>query len=515
MASITHQENGCKRIQFTAPSGKRKTLYLGKVSKRDAQSLRLRVESLLSARVQRKEPDRDTAFWLSEIDIGLRSKLEAVDLIDPLEPKTKAQTLSAFLEHFMTTNGTDKKPATRIVWGQVINSLKDYMPDGIHLDEVTAGHAIGYAQHLKTKKLAQSTIYKRVQFARQFFGFAVNWEMIEKNPFDAKEVKSKVRRPSSKAKSNVEVPIATITTVLAFCDPVWKGIISLSRFGGLRCPSEVLTLRWGNVSFQANTLTIKAPKNEHHPGEGIRVCPLFSELRPSLEALYALAGNPTPEDYVINKESYRAAANTGRGWANANLRTQFVKILTRAKVKPWKRLFHSMRASRQTELEERFPLHVVCGWLGNSEEVARESYLLTSEAHFQAATGVSEATQNATQPTPERNVNATHKATSRASASASVASQSTNEKTGEARAIPLLSPVYDHSDEWRRRELNIHQIPRELMDIQRGNAAGNANENQLVAVWEQAGEQLDEMHLQIFRRMTHRQQTALLEELRK
>ena len=68
MASITHQANGCKRIQFTAPDGKRKTMYLGKVSKRDAESLRLRVESLLSARVQKKEPDRDTAFWLAEIE---------------------------------------------------------------------------------------------------------------------------------------------------------------------------------------------------------------------------------------------------------------------------------------------------------------------------------------------------------------------------------------------------------------------------------------------------------------
>ena len=63
-----NQANGCKRIQFTAPDGKRKTMYLGKVSKRDAESLRLRVESLLSARVQKKEPDRDTAFWLAEIE---------------------------------------------------------------------------------------------------------------------------------------------------------------------------------------------------------------------------------------------------------------------------------------------------------------------------------------------------------------------------------------------------------------------------------------------------------------
>ncbi len=44
-----------------------------------------------------------------------------------------------------------------------------------------------------------------------------------------------------------------------------------------------------------------------------------------------------------------------------------------------------MRASRQTELESQFPLHVVCSWLGNSESVAKDSYLLVTDSHFQAA----------------------------------------------------------------------------------------------------------------------------------
>ncbi len=79
------------------------------------------------------------------------------------------------------------------------------------------------------------------------------------------------------------------------------------------------------------------------------------------------------------------AANTGEGWKNANLRTQFLKKLSKAGVTPWGRLFHSMRASRQTELERDFPLHVVCSWLGNSPKVANRSYLLTTETDFEKA----------------------------------------------------------------------------------------------------------------------------------
>lgn len=38
----------------------------------------------------------------------------------------------------------------------------------------------------------------------------------------------------------------------------------------------------------------------------------------------------------------------------------------------WRRPFHNLRASRETELANEFPLHVVCEWIGNSVEVARK-----------------------------------------------------------------------------------------------------------------------------------------------
>ncbi len=52
------------------------------------------------------------------------------------------------------------------------------------------------------------------------------------------------------------------------------------------------------------------------------------------------------------------------------------------------RLFHSMRASRQTELQREFPLQVVCSWLGNSQRIAQQSYLLVTEDDFAKAAGV-------------------------------------------------------------------------------------------------------------------------------
>lgn len=78
-------------------------------------------------------------------------------------------------------------------------------------------------------------------------------------------------------------------------------------------------------------------------------------------------------------------ANTAVGWKNANLRGEMTRLLRRAGVSGWPLLFHSMRASRRTELHREVALHVVCLWLGNSLRIARQSYLLVTEDFFARA----------------------------------------------------------------------------------------------------------------------------------
>jgi hypothetical protein len=71
---------------------------------------------------------------------------------------------------------------------------------------------------------------------------------------------------------------------------------------------------------------------------------------------------------------------------NANWRMTTAKIINRAKVKVWPKIFQNMRASRETELvAQGFPLHVVCAWIGNSVKVAQKHYLQVTDADFEAA----------------------------------------------------------------------------------------------------------------------------------
>jgi hypothetical protein len=113
--------------------------------------------------------------------------------------------------------------------------------------------------------------------------------------------------------------------------------------------------------------------------------PLFPELYPHFMQCFEQA---QPGDrYVITR--YRQC--------NENLRTQFKRIMRRASLEAWPRLFHNLRASRQTELEQDFPGYVVAKWIGNSESVARKHYLMLTEDHFQRAAGGDEQAQQKAQ----------------------------------------------------------------------------------------------------------------------
>ena len=150
-------------------------------------------------------------------------------------------------------------------------------------------------------------------------------------------------------------------------------------------PIETLSLRWEDIDWEMNRMSIPEPKVEHHEGRGVRSCPIFPELRSILDEAFEIFGDKS--EYVVAAPQYRAAANTAMGWKNSNLRTEMTRLLRRAGVSGWPRLFHSMRASRQTELQREFPLHVVCSWLGNSPRIAQQSYLLVTEDDFARAAG--------------------------------------------------------------------------------------------------------------------------------
>ena len=150
-------------------------------------------------------------------------------------------------------------------------------------------------------------------------------------------------------------------------------LFSLSCYGDLRCPSEHLSLRWGDIDWANNRIRVPSPKTEHIEGKESRIIPMFPELRKHLESVFEQAEPGT--EYVITR--YRGG--------NVNLRTQLERIVKRAGLVPWGKPWQNLRSTRETELMESYPAHVVCGWIGNSEAVARKHYLQVTDDHFERA----------------------------------------------------------------------------------------------------------------------------------
>ena len=373
MASIVNDPGGRKRILFVDPAGNRRAIRLGKVSQRSAEGFKYRVEQLLEAQLLGRSMEADLVQWIVDLKTRMAKKLAAVELI----PKPEAAaTLGPFVTNYIAGR-TDVKPATKEVWRQGEMGLIAFFGADKLLRDVSPGDADSYKLHLIGKKLAPMTVRKRLQFATMVFRAAMRRRLIPESPFA--DVSIKASMPDRGRFITLE---ETLRLLQACPNHHWRAIVALARYGGVRCPSEVLSLRWQDIDWDAGRIVVQSPKTEHHPGKETRTIPLFPELREHLTTSFELADEGAV--YVVD-ERMRASAQGKAGWRGCNLRTTFTKIVGRAGLTAWPRLFHNLRSSRQTELAEQFPSHVVCGWLGNSEDIARKHYYQTTDDHFAQA----------------------------------------------------------------------------------------------------------------------------------
>jgi len=399
MASIVTQRNGTRMIQFTPPGArKRETLRLGHMCLRQVELIKVRVEHLLYAATARNPPDPETAAWVAGLNDRLAEKLAAVGLL----PKRASTTLGAFLDDYIEKRAADTKPTTRLVYGHTRRLLVEYFGSDKPLRDITPGDADEWRRWMVGKGLADNTVRRRSGIAKQYFKAALRKRLISTNPFA--DLKAGVLA-NPKRMHFISRTIAQ--RVIDACpDAQWRLIFALSRYGGLRCPSETIGLRWADINWETSRMLVRSPKTEHHFGCEERQVPIFPELLPHLREVFEQA-EPGVE-FVITR--YRD--NT------MNLRTQLLKIIRCAGEQPWPKLFQNLRSTRETELAEEYPLHVVCSWIGNSQPVAAKHYLQVTEDHFASAVGTDlnstspksdrSALQKALQQPAERGRNAPH-----------------------------------------------------------------------------------------------------------
>ena len=372
MASVaTEKRNGkaYRRVWFYDKDNRRRSIRLGEMNLKAAESIARRVEDLNSCLIAGTSPGKDLSHWIAELGDDLREKLRGIGF-EKFVPEQVRGTLHEFLTEYVEGR-EDYGEGTRLVGRNTRNKLTEFFGVNRDLRDITPDQAAEWRQWLiDVKKLSQASVAKHVKGARHFFSVAKERNLCPSNPF----IKVKVGSMVNDARKEY-LPTEEVEKVIGVCpDAEWRLIIALSRFAGLRCPSETLRLKWANVDWERDRITVRSKKTARQ-GKPHRVIPIFEKLRPYLEEAFE-AAEPGAE-YIIGR--YRGS--------QTNLRTQLHRYIEKAGMEPWERAFHQMRASCETDLEQHFGIHTAATWLGNSPKVAAEHYLSVHPDAFDAASG--------------------------------------------------------------------------------------------------------------------------------
>jgi len=222
----------------------------------------------------------------------------------------------------------------------------------------------------------------------------------------------------------------------------WRLLFALSRWGGLRVGSEARRLRWSDIDWARKRFTVHATKTERYSGHETRTVPIFPELAELLS-----------ERHEDAEDGDELVLPMLVGRTDQSLRKTLLRAIKLAGEKPWPRLWHNMRSTRQTELEDHFPTHVTCSWLGNSQATARKHYLQMREDHFERAVQNPAQNVSAEQCTDKwQNISAEEKSLRKQQSAVECDSPQDHRAVGEGfePPVPCGTPVFktgafDHS----------------------------------------------------------------------
>lgn len=353
MASISFDKHGRCRLTFAVAGEDRRAIRLGRISQKVADAVRSHVEAILTTSRYGTPIAPTTAAWLTSIDDELYERLAAAGLV----ASRQRPTLADFAESWIAGR-QDIGDLTRRNMRYSLRLLTEYFGTAKRMDLIAEADALAFRDAM-VSTFSRATVGKAIKHARQFYAAAIKADAVEVNPFTDIEAWSQenAARKRFVERSVIEALLA------AEHQPRYRRLIALARYGGLRVPSEIVPLDWSDIDWDRNRFTVREAKTR------TRVVPLFPELRIVLEGGRQASG-PVVESGV----------DASRNW-----RSHLLKLIRRAGLTPWPRLFHNLRASRETELVREHPLHVVCEWIGNSEIVAVRHYLTVQESDFALA----------------------------------------------------------------------------------------------------------------------------------
>ena len=387
MASVVTPKTQPKHrwIQFTTSDGTRKTLRLGKSNNRDAEQHQRVIETILNCQAASLTLEPEIAKFIGALPDLLRKRYEACGLIGgkpkTIDAKAKATLLGEYLKAYFDSRALDVKLSSQVVFSHTHKRLIEHFGADRPIETITASDARAFRKWLagtnkrdkakegeEAKTLSMNTVKRRTGFCKQAFTQAVSDGIIQRNPFAG--MASSVR---SNKERQFYVDLETFNKVLAKAPNArWRALLVLARLGAFRIPSEAQGLKWDHIAWDAKRFSVvDSSKTEHHAKRAVRVIPLLPAIEVELLAWFAEAPDG---DYVFPDLT-----------GDTNLRTQLEKIIARAGVKQWPKLWQNLRASGATDFARSLPSHVAAAICGHTEQIAKEHYWQVSDSDMEDA----------------------------------------------------------------------------------------------------------------------------------
>lgn len=269
--------------------GERKSIRMGQHNKRQCEEICRHVEDLVAPKVANDSLPVKTTRWLKGIGTPLRAKLESLGIVEP-EKVTQELTgfvsyVDRFIKHGRTRDGDKAAEKTIEKWTAtrgVVNEFFGYAA----LTDIEPKQAVELRQFMEEEKEQKPNTYRRhIANCKLFFNAAVKDGLVSSNPFNG------IKSASIEDRSNDHWVSGDDTSKMlaATDDHVWKMVIALTRYGVLRCPSEVVLCRWDDVLWDQHKLLIRSPKTERYDGGASRHIPLSPELAECIREAQAAA----------------------------------------------------------------------------------------------------------------------------------------------------------------------------------------------------------------------------------
>lgn len=400
MATINKDNKGW-RILVVDHQGKRRTIRPGKIDKKGVQHIARHLDVLVAAKIAGQPFGRQTALWIEEIGNTLHDRLSRLDLITARESDAVSQVilLSEFLnqhvEQARTATGKPAAKSTVSKWKGTENFLNDLFHKR-PLNSITQDDAHQFRVWLNQRRIKQKTAgrngqpmsenakRKHIANCKMFFNAAKRRGLVDSNPFEFQTSSTEVNR----SRDHYITPEDTLRLLNSAPDAQWRLMIALWRLGGLR-KMEIFNLVWADYQPDYGRLLVRSTKTAHVEGCDFRFVPL-RDIEPyvidAFQAAYPKGKRSVPSDQPMLTRYSRS---------NSNLDKPFCKIVLKAGLLPWPKLFQNLRSSCETQwIKEGARADLLANWIGHSVKIQRQNYLQHTEEDIHSFNATKSGTPN-------------------------------------------------------------------------------------------------------------------------